>query len=177
MRCWCAGGRGNGSRSVSRLGVIAQVALLIGDPLATRLHLPWLAKGDVYHRTLGWRALGETAGRLARQDGARTIVGDLRDDVASLVYYWRDQPEQVLAWQRGPVPDHQFELTRALTDAAPEPILFVTRCGTAARLSPYFANVKYVGPFYVATGPTSLRQFLAFRLEGRKRSLGPVGGC
>ena len=78
-----------------------QVALLVGDALATRLNVPGLANGDVYRRTLGWRALGERAGELARRVGARTIVGDARDDVASLSYYWRDQPEQVLAWQRG----------------------------------------------------------------------------
>jgi len=45
------------------IGVVAQAALLTGDTLATRLNLPGLANGDLYHRTLGWRALGERPAR------------------------------------------------------------------------------------------------------------------
>src|SRR5207249_1619588 len=124
------------------IGVAAQVALLTGDALATRLNLPGLANGDLYHRTLGWRALGERAGALARRVGARTIVGDARDDVASLAYYWRDQPEQVLSWPRTLEPDHQFDLTRALSEAAPLPILFVSRCDSTARLAAQFTTIE-----------------------------------
>src|SRR5215813_2217501 len=51
------------------IGVAAQVALIVGDAFATRLNLPGLANGDIYHRTLGWRALGERAGALARRAG------------------------------------------------------------------------------------------------------------
>ncbi len=125
---------GNGSRASLAIGVVVQAALLTGDTLATRLNLPGLANGDLYHRTLGWRALGERAGALARQAGARTIVGDARDDVASLSYYWRDQPEQVLSWPHTSEPDHQFDLTRALSEAAPLPILFVSHCASTRGL-------------------------------------------
>src|SRR5262249_6357037 len=104
------------------IGIVAQAAFLAGDTRATRLTVPWL--GDVYRRTLGWRALGEETGRLTRASGARAIVGDQRDEIASLIYYWRDRPEPVLAWQLGPTPGHQFELTRALSDSTPLPLLF-----------------------------------------------------
>src|SRR5262249_50193605 len=56
------------------IGMAAQIALLAGDTQATRLHVPVL--GDAYRRTLGWRSLGEQTGRLAREVGARAIVGD-----------------------------------------------------------------------------------------------------
>ena len=159
------------------IGVWVQATLLVSDAMATRLHVPRLAKGDVYNRTLGWRALGERAGALARQAGARTIVGELRDDVASLLYYWRDQPEEVLAWPRGAVPDHQFELTRALTAAAAQPILFVTRCPSTERLSAQFASVDALGSFDAPTGPTSARHYFAFKLDGRRGPIHPLGGC
>jgi hypothetical protein len=149
----------------------------VGDVMATRLTVPGIANGDIYHRTLGWRALGEWAGELARKVGARTIVGDARDDEASLIYYWRDQPEQILAWPRGPVPDHQFDLTRALTDAAPLPILFVSRCGNAQRLAEQFAQVEPLGAFEAPTGPTSTRGYFAFKLDGRRGPIRPLGGC
>jgi 4-amino-4-deoxy-L-arabinose transferase-like glycosyltransferase len=159
------------------LGVVAQVAFIVGDAAATRVHLPWLAKGDVYSRTLGWRALGQRTGELARRVGARTIVGEVRDDEASLIYYWRDQPEQVRAWQRGPVPDHHFEITRALTDAAPQPLLFVSRCSSSDRLHAQFATVEPVGEIQAPTGPTTARTYFAFKLEGPRGPIRPLGGC
>ena len=159
------------------IGVAAQAMLLAGDSMATRLNLPWLANGDIYRRTLGWRALGERAGALARRVGARTIVGDARDDEASLIYYWRDQSEQVLAWPRGPVADHQFDLTRALTDAAPLPILFVSRCANPDRLAAQFAQVEPLGSFDAPSGPTSTRTYHAFKLDGRRGPIRPIGGC
>jgi 4-amino-4-deoxy-L-arabinose transferase-like glycosyltransferase len=159
------------------IGVLAQVALLAGDAMATRLNLPWLAKGDLYHRTLGWRALGKRAGELARRAGARTIVGDARDDVASLVYYWRDQPELVLSWPRTSVPDHQFDLTRALTTDAPLPILFVSRCAATQRLSAQFESVEPLGSFEAPTGPTSARTYFAFKLGSWRAPVQPLGAC
>src|SRR5262249_60824326 len=91
------------------LGVLAQAAALASDARATKLNLPGL--GDAYRRTLGWSILGSEAGRLARQVGARAIVGDQRDDVASLLYYWRDQPEPVLALAAGGSPTPAVVLT------------------------------------------------------------------
>ena len=159
------------------IGVVAQAALVAGDSLATRLNLPGLANGDLYHRTLGWRALGERAGALARGVGARTIVGDARDDVASLAYYWRDQPEQVLSWPRTAEPDHQFDLTRALSETAPVPILFVSRCALTARLAEQFTSVEPLGSFEAPTGPTTARTYFAFKLDSWRAAMRPLGGC
>ena len=94
-----------------------------------------------------------------------------------MVYYWRDQPEQVLAWQRGPMPDHQFELTRALTDAAPEPLLFVSQCSASSRLSAQYAKVEALGTIEAPTGRKTKRVYHAFRLSGRRGLLRPLGGC
>ncbi|MEA3057359.1 MAG: hypothetical protein QOF34_174, partial [Sphingomonadales bacterium] len=159
------------------LGLVAQGLLLAGDAMATRLNIGGRVNGDIYHRTLGWRELGQRAGALARAAGVRTIAAESRDDEASLIYYWRDQPEQVLAWPAGPAPTHQFELTRALTDAAPSPILFVSRCGSMGRLAEQFANVEPLGPFDAPTGPTSARTYFAFRLDGRRGSIHPLAPC
>jgi 4-amino-4-deoxy-L-arabinose transferase-like glycosyltransferase len=159
------------------IGVVAQGAVLAGDAMATRLNVPWLANGDIYHRTLGWRALGEHAGALAIEVGARTIAAESRDDEASLMYYWRDQPQQVLAWPLGPVPVHQFELTRALSDAAPLPILFVSRCPSTGRLAEQFSSVEPLGSFEAPTGPTSARTYFAFKLDGRRGPIRPLGWC
>jgi 4-amino-4-deoxy-L-arabinose transferase-like glycosyltransferase len=157
------------------LGLLAQAAFVAGDARASSLHVPLL--GDAYRRTLGWRDLGEQAGRLARQVGAHAIVGDQRDTVASLLYYWRDQPEPVQAWPIFAQPEHQFELTRAVTDATPRPILFVSACGKTDRLSQYFTTVELLDPVRTRTGPTTGRHYYAFRLDRPRRPLGPLGPC
>jgi hypothetical protein len=157
------------------IGVAVQVAFLATDARATQINAPWL--GDVYRRTLGWRALGEETGRLARQIGARTIVGDQRDDIASLLYYWRDQPEQVLAWPLAPIPGHHFDLTRALTDTAAMPILFVSRCSADRRVQDQFASVQRQGSFAAPTGPTSSRRYFAFKADAPRGPIRPIGAC
>jgi 4-amino-4-deoxy-L-arabinose transferase-like glycosyltransferase len=157
------------------IGVLVQAVILVSDTRAAALNLPGL--GDVYRRTLGWRALGTESGRLARQVGAGAIAGHQRDDVASLLYYWRDQPEQVVAWPIESKATHQFELTRALSNATPRPILFVSRCSAATRLSEQFTTVEPLGAFTTPTGPTSARTYHAFKLDGPRGPIGPLGPC
>jgi 4-amino-4-deoxy-L-arabinose transferase-like glycosyltransferase len=157
------------------IGIVAQAVILAGDARATRLDAPRI--GDVYRRTLGWRSLGEQAGSLARQVGARAIVADKRDDVASLIYYWRDQPEAIFAWPFDARPTHHFELTRALPARPPLPLLFVSRCPAAGRLAAQFTSVQPLGSITTPTGPTSSRTYYAFRLEGPIGAVGPLGPC
>jgi 4-amino-4-deoxy-L-arabinose transferase-like glycosyltransferase len=149
------------------IGVVAQAALLAGDAVATKVTIPGVRDGDVYRRTLGWRSLGEQTGEWARRAGARTIVAEDRQEEASLIYYWRDQPEPVLAWPRRAEPEHHFDLTRALTDAAAQPILFVTRCPAQPRLAAQFADVQPLGSFQTPSGPTTQRTYYVFKLDGR----------
>ena len=159
------------------LGVVAQVALLAGDAIADRLSVPGLPKPDLYARTLGWRALGETAGRLAERAGAKSIVAEQRDDEASLMYYQRNGGRPVLAWPAGAVPEHQFDITRRFTAAAPEPVLFITHCGSVERLNTQFAQVEPLGRFAAPTGPHSARDYYAFKLSAPRGAIGPLGGC
>lgn len=159
------------------LGAVAQVALLIGDSLADRLSVPGLAKPDLYARTLGWRALGDAAGRLAERAGARTIVAEQRDDEASLMYYQRNGGRPVLAWPTGPTPEHQFDLTRRFTAGAPAPALFITHCGATERLTRQFAQVEPLGGFAAPTGPTTTRDYVAFKLSAPRGAIVPLGPC
>ena len=110
------------------IGVLAQALLLFGDANAQKIHLPLIARGDLYSRTLGWRSFAEQTGQLANRIGAKTIVSDWHAETASLMYYWRNQPETILAWPNGPIAQDNFELTHPFTDAAAQPYLYVTVC-------------------------------------------------
>jgi hypothetical protein len=150
------------------IGFVVQGLLLVGDSMADRLTVPSLAKADIYRPTMGWRAFGEEASRLARQIAAPTVVTGRRDDVASLVYYLRNENRAVLAWpESGTVSDH-FQMTRPLTATAAEPILLITRCAAPIWLADFYATVEPLGPFQVRSGPTTIRNYYAFKLAGRR---------
>lgn len=159
------------------LGVVAQIALLIGDANARRLSIPWISKPDVYARTMGWRSLGDEVEKLARSAGARTIAAQQRDIVASLLYYQRDTGRPVLSWPAGAVANHHFDLTRRLTAAAPDPVLFIATCAAAAPFASHYRSVEPVGRLEARTGPTSSRTYYAFKLSGPVGEVGPLSGC
>jgi 4-amino-4-deoxy-L-arabinose transferase-like glycosyltransferase len=156
------------------LGLAAQIALIGADAFATSIHLPFLVKPNPYYRTLGWNGYGRTVGQIARKLGISVIASDTRAEVASLLYYWRDQPEQILAW---PTTEDLpgFDLTRGLTAAAPQPVLFVSQCQDADRLERFYAKVTRLGVF--VTDDPAPRGFTAFTLEQPRGPIGPLAPC
>ncbi len=161
------------------LGLWAQVTLIAADAFANRIQLPFLARNSYhssnpYFRTLGWNGYGRTAGQLARKLGIAVIASDTRAEVASLLYYWRDQPEQILAWATAQdLPG--FDVTRGLTAAARTPVLFVSQCQDIDRLEKFYAKVTPLG-VVVPDGPTP-RAFAAFTLEQPRGPLAPLAPC
>jgi hypothetical protein len=92
-----------------------------------------------------------------------------------MLYYWRDEREQVVAWPSSGAPE--FDLTQALTDAAAEPILLISDCPFQERLRPFYHSVMLLGRIDTPTGPNSVRSFAAFKLAGRHSRIGPLPQC
>jgi 4-amino-4-deoxy-L-arabinose transferase-like glycosyltransferase len=150
------------------IGLAAQAAALFCDAMATRVAIPLVPPGrsDIYSRTLGFRALAGQVGDFAARVGASTIVGEERRTISALLYYGRNQRQQVLAWPSADIP--LYDLTRPLTESAPEPILFVTECPFPRRLLAQYSSVQQVGDILAQTGPTSYRYHAVFKLGGVK---------
>ncbi len=109
------------------LGLLVQAAALAGDVYAYRISIPALGRqADLYRRTIGWRELGERAAGFARAEQAKTVAAEGRAEVAALVYYLRNEPLTALSWSFNKIPDHQFDMTRALDDSATEPVLVIS---------------------------------------------------
>jgi hypothetical protein len=53
----------------------------------------------------------------------------------------------------------------------------ITACPYASRFAAFYQKVKPLGPFEVASGPTTKRRYNAFVLDGRKRGIEPIGPC
>jgi 4-amino-4-deoxy-L-arabinose transferase-like glycosyltransferase len=160
------------------LGIALQAVLIAGDANAYRVTVPALGdKADVYQRTLGWRPLGAEAARLARTAGTPTVAAEGRGEVAALIYYLRDERLTALAWPIDAVPQHHFDLTRALDNSAAEPVLFITPCPHSARLERHYADVTRLQPIIVTSGPNSKRGYHTYKLEKRRGDIGPLGPC
>jgi 4-amino-4-deoxy-L-arabinose transferase-like glycosyltransferase len=160
------------------VGAVVQAFLIVGDAHAYRITVPALgSKADLYQRTLGWRALGAQAAQLAHASGAPSVAAEGRGEMAALIYYLRNEPLTALSWSTSSVPQHHFELTRALGNSTREPVLFITPCPHPARLQRYYADVTRLAPISVATGPSSGRIYQTFKLDRRHRDIGPLGPC
>ena len=159
------------------LGALVQGALWIGDARADRVSVALLAKPDVYNRTLGWKSLGTQVSALAQAQGARGIVAEQRDVVASLIYYARGTRLPVWSSPTAPAPAHQFDIDRPLTNGAPEPLLFVSPCEFPKRYAARYAQVEPLGPIVTPTGKNSQRRFFVFRLAGAADASTPFGPC
>ena len=139
---------------------------------------PFLASISIHIGVLwdGGNLRAET-GRIALRENAQGIIGNTRSDVASLVYYLRDTKPRVFMWPREFDTDNYFGRTVPLTEQAGEPLLLVTDCPHETLLEKFYQNVSLVGSFDSRSGPTSFRRYFAFRLEGRKGAIHPLGKC
>ena len=160
------------------IGLVVQATLLVGDANAYRITVPALGrKADLYERTLGWRGLGHRAGELAHAIQAPTVVADGRAEMAALIYYLRNDPLRVLSWPSSTIPEHHFDLTRAFSNSAAEPVLFISTCALPARLKHFYERVTPLGRVAVHSGASSVRVHFAFKLANRLRDIGPLGPC
>jgi 4-amino-4-deoxy-L-arabinose transferase-like glycosyltransferase len=155
------------------LGLVAQIVLIGADAFATRISIPFLKPHNPYYRTLGWGTYGRTIGQLARKLSIPTIASDTRANVASLLYYWRDQPEQVLAWPTDELPN--FELTHSLTAKALQPVLFASDCSGTDRFEKFYAKVTSLGTFL--TDDPAPRWISAVKLEDPRGPITPLPAC
>ncbi len=131
---WVRNGQRHALRATITIGLLAQALLLVGDAYAYRISIPVMGRNiDVYRRTLGWREFGRHAAELARANHAPTVVAEGRGEVAELIYDLRDEPVRTLSWPESEIPEHQFDLTRALDNSAAEPVLFVSTCPVVSR--------------------------------------------
>jgi hypothetical protein len=159
------------------IGLAAQILLPVTDAFANRISLKFLAKPDVYARTVGWRALSEGVAQAAKASGAAAIVADQRDVTASLIYYTRKSGIPVYSWRTSPAFGHQFDIDRPLTPAAPEPVLYVTGCPAATRAALHYARIEPLPVINAPSGRTSTRALFAWKLTGSRGNAAPLGPC
>jgi hypothetical protein len=81
----------------------------------------------------------------------------------------------VLSWRTAEIPE--FDLTEPLTAATPDPILFVSACGEAERLQPFYQRVEALGPVRTLVGENGMRGYYAFKLSGPRGPIQALAAC
>jgi 4-amino-4-deoxy-L-arabinose transferase-like glycosyltransferase len=156
---------------------LMQIALLAGDSIAGQITVPGLRKPDLYERTLGWKDLAFAAASRARDNGARTIAAERREDVASLAYNLRGEPFDIRAWLREDSTGDYFEMRYPMGPDAQEPIVLLTQCPDFGRLQVQYSEVRRLETIRASSGPTTSRTYRAFLLAGRIGALRPLSPC
>ncbi|ACI93006.1 dolichyl-phosphate-mannose-protein mannosyltransferase [Afipia carboxidovorans OM5] len=158
------------------LGLSAQTLFIIADAYAPKVSLPFLARGDVYSRTLGWKNLAEAVKEVTQKTGAKSIVTDQRAATAELLYYLRDANLPIYAWRSQAAASDQYDMDIPLTPSAPQPVLAVVECGSPARYRNSYDAVEALPDITVSTGPRSQRSYRALMLSGANGTP-PFGRC
>lgn len=159
------------------IGLVAQALFLVTDAIAPRVSLPFIAKPDVYERTMGWRNLADAVKSAATAANAKSIVADQRAVVAELLYYLRDSGIPIYAWRAQAAPSDQFDMDIPLTRDAPQPVLAVVECPETGRYRATFADIEALSDIVAVSGPHSRRSYRAFRLGGIYGKTQPFGPC
>ncbi|MBY0383415.1 MAG: glycosyltransferase family 39 protein [Xanthobacteraceae bacterium] len=159
------------------IGLIAQTLFLVTDAVAPKVSVPFIAKPDVYERTMGWRNLADAVKSRATEANAKSIVADQRAVVAELLYYLRDAGIPIYAWRSQTAPSDQFDMDIPLTRDAPQPVLAVVECPATNRYRATFATVETLPDITAVSGPHSKRAYRAFLLSGASGEKQPAGSC
>jgi 4-amino-4-deoxy-L-arabinose transferase-like glycosyltransferase len=160
------------------IGLAIQIALLVGDAFAYRITIPLLGhNADIYRPTLGWRELGERVAQLARSTHAATVVTQFRHDMAALTYYLRNKDLRVVSWPASVIPNSEFDLRNRFDDTAKDPVLLITRCPINSEVGHFFNIVEFLGRFEISSGPSSSRNYYAFKLANRRHGIVPAWVC
>ncbi len=153
------------------INVVVMTLIAVGTITAGRISLPF--KPDPFARILGWRQVAEaTQAELAKAKAAgqpfAAVISNNRAVTSELLYYMRDEPTPILAWQRGARPRNHFELTRPLTAATTDPVLLVVLTQRKGLDRSAFATIEKIGERELPAGNNARRHVTFYAASGYK---------
>jgi len=122
---------------------------------------------NAFKRVRGWDRLTAEVHERARQEPKpRALLFDDRLLMTEFLYYGRHESLPSYIWDRDGIAENHYELTRAFTGEAEEPILLVARREWRRRNLALFAEVEDLGVVAVPVGGGRQREVRLYRLSG-----------
>ena len=143
--------------------------LAFGNALAGKFTMPMGL--DPHSRVVGWNRIAAAArSEIDRAAAAgqpyRAVLTDDRSMAAELIYYLRDRPLPMTAWQEHKVPTDHYEMTIRITAATPDPILYVTGRDGQQLVGGRFTVITPLPALEGLTIPGTARQVRLYALSG-----------
>ena len=106
------------------------LAVLLAIAPAFARQWPLFERVQFLSQVVGWQGVADAVRTKLDEHHYGALLVDSRDLAAELLYYLRDSKVPLYVWPSGPSPTDHYEMTRAYTSGAPEPVLFVSlkRC-------------------------------------------------
>jgi hypothetical protein len=146
----------------------AVVTLAEAKPAARALGYDLPAKYDALHRLRGWRILGQTVGRLLRENPGTRLLADDRELMAALIYYVEPHPYDSLKWNAmGGIHD-QFDLTADPARYLGGNFLLVSYRGSVDAITQRFQSSGPVEHIIIPLGGGQARSYEVRLLYGFK---------
>ena len=148
------------------LGMNVAVAAFLAVAPAVAPQFPVFERIQFLSRVVGWRGVANAVQAKLAEGHEAALLVDTREMAAELLYYLRDVPTPLYVWPSGPAPTNQYEMTRAFTKGAPEPVLFVSLRDCPASVTASFAESAELGTVTVPIVKDKARVLHFCRLSG-----------
>jgi 4-amino-4-deoxy-L-arabinose transferase-like glycosyltransferase len=150
------------------LGLHLLVAVLLAIAPAFAQQWWLFERVQFLSQVIGWQGVANAVRTKLDEDHYGALLVDSRDLAAELLYYLRGSKVPLYVWPSGPSPTDHYEMTRAYTPGAPQPVLFVSlkRCPRSVLES--FREVTDLGVVSEPIVKSKTRQLHFCRLAGYK---------
>jgi 4-amino-4-deoxy-L-arabinose transferase-like glycosyltransferase len=144
------------------------IAVLLAIAPAFARQWPLFERVQFLSQVVGWNGVADAVRTKLNEDHYGALLVDSREMAAELLYYLRDSKVPLYVWPSGPTPTDHYEMTRAYTSGAPEPVLFASlkRCPRSVLGS--FTEVTDLGVVSEAMVKSKTRVLHFCRLAGYK---------
>jgi len=119
---------------------------------------------EPFARLQGARAMAQATGRQLDAGAYVAVIGPYRNITAQLVYYLRDRPEKVFAFNQGAAPNDHYELTRPYRGKPDGSVLLVSTSQDISQYEPFFKVITPIASTDVKFG--NVRKLWFFKLQG-----------
>jgi 4-amino-4-deoxy-L-arabinose transferase-like glycosyltransferase len=150
------------------------IAVIIAAAPAFAQHWSMFERLQFLRTSLGWHDVAGVVRTKLAEDHYGAVLVCTRDMAAEMLYYLRDSDVPLVIWAPGPDPHDHYQMTRPLSAATPEPILFVSLRPCPTAILGAFDKSELLGVERVGLVKAQARNVHFCKLSGYKGVTSPA---